>query len=340
MNEHKRITIIGAGPVGIEAACILDSMGYNVELIEKSDHCGGNAAKWDRLFPTLRPAQELIDYLQQSLKNSRVHFKTNIAAHQIQNINAHYRTTLSDGSHSESDAVLITTGYDLFKAEKKEEYGYGIYDHVITSADLEGRMKSGKPIINNNSMPKRIAFIHCVGSRDEKTNNLHCSKVCCVTGVKQAIELREKFPTAEIICFYMDLRMYGRHFEELYREAQEKYAIQFIRGRLSEAAENLEGSIQIKAEDTLSGRPLKMIVDLMVLLVGMEAPRDSRELCVSAGIQLQKNGFILPLDENMDNNSTNKKGIFAAGAATGPMSISDALADARSAAIKIKQYLQ
>jgi len=77
-------------------------------------------------------------------------------------------------------------------------------------------------------------LVHCVGSRDEKVGNHYCSKVCCVTGVKQAIELQEQYPGVEIYCFYMDLRMYGEGFEELYRKAQEKNNVQFIRGRVSE----------------------------------------------------------------------------------------------------------
>ncbi len=119
-------------------------------------------------------------------------------------------------------------------------------------------------------MPQRIGFIHCVGSRDEKVGNLHCSKVCCVTAVKQAIEVKEMLPHAEIFLFYMDLRMFGRHFEELYKEAQQKYGIQFIRARLSEAFENPDGSLQIRIEDTLLAKPMKMTLDLLVLMVGIQ----------------------------------------------------------------------
>ena len=157
-----------------------------------------------------------------------------------------------------ADAILVTTGYDLFNASKKEEYGYGIYDNVITSAELEKLFSEGKSIVTSKGLPpKRVGFIHCVGSRDEKVGNKYCSKVCCVTAVKQAIELKERIPDVEAFCFYMDLRMYGMHFETLYRDSQEKYGVNFIRGRLSEACENIDGTILIKVEDTLAGRPLK-----------------------------------------------------------------------------------
>ena len=154
-----------------------------------------------------------------------------------------------------ANAVLLTTGFDIFDAGRKEEYGYGIYDNVITSVELEEAFKSGMPLQTvQGGTPSRIGFIHCVGSRDEKAGNMHCSKVCCVTAVKQAIEVKEMFPSAEVFLFYMDLRMFGRHFEELYKEAQQKYGIQFIRARLSEAFENPDGTLQIRIEDTLAGQ--------------------------------------------------------------------------------------
>lgn len=86
----------------------------------------------------------------------------------------------------------------------------------------------------DGSRPKRIAFLHCVGSRDEKVCQQHCSKVCCITGVKQAMEMKQLFPDADVFNFYMDIRMFGPGYEEMYREAQQKYNIHFIRGRISE----------------------------------------------------------------------------------------------------------
>ena len=101
-----------------------------------------------------------------------------------------------------ANSLLLTTGFDIFEAERKEEYGYGIYDNVITSVDLEQVFNSGKPLQTaRGKTPKRIGFIHCVGSRDEKAGNLHCSKVCCVTAVKQAIEVKEMLPSCRSISF-------------------------------------------------------------------------------------------------------------------------------------------
>jgi heterodisulfide reductase subunit A len=178
-----------------------------------------------------------------------------------------------------------------------------------------------------------------VGSRDEKAGNTHCSKVCCVTGVKQAIELKLLMPQTEIFCFYMDLRMFDRYFEDLYLEAQVKYGINFIRGRLSEAAENMDGSLVLKAEDTLTGRPLRLTVDSMVLLTGITSARNTREVAERLGITLASDRFIKNADNHLNTNLTAQKGIFCCGCSTGARSVAETITDARSAVLKIAEYL-
>ena len=129
--------------------------------------------------------------------------------------------------------------------------------------------------------PKKIGFVHCVGSRDEKAGNRQCSKVCCATAVKQACEIKEKFPNSTVYCFYMDLRMFGRNYEDMYLEAQKKYGIIFVRGRVSEVSEKQDGTLLIKAEDTLSGKPLRVSLDLLVLMAGMQSSLTISNSCSS-----------------------------------------------------------
>jgi heterodisulfide reductase subunit A len=268
----KHIVIIGGGIAGIETACALTDAGHWVTVIEKDTQLGGKLNNWSYLFPDFTPTEKITVELQAKCRDKDFSILTNTEISTILRKDGKFNIETSSDQKLEADAVVVATGYELFDAHRKEEYGYKIYDHVITSADLEELLKPGGDLtVAAGKHPKRIAFVHCVGSRDEKSGNHYCSKVCCITGVKQAIELKMRLPDAEIFCFYMDLRMYGKHFEELYREAQEKYDIQFIRGRLSEASEKIDKSLLIKSEDTLSGRPLKMNVDLLVLLVGMEA---------------------------------------------------------------------
>ncbi|MDP4292434.1 MAG: FAD-dependent oxidoreductase, partial [Bacteroidota bacterium] len=207
--------------------------------------------------------------------------------------------------------------------------------NVITSLELEDRLKEPQLVNASGNAPKRIAIIHCVGSRDEKVCNNYCSRVCCVTAVKQAIEIKKMSPETEVYCFYMDLRMFGRHFEELYREAQEKYGIQFIRGRLSEAVENRDKTIIVKAEDTLLGKPLRMTVDLMVLMVGMELSKNLAPMIEKMQLEVGTDRFIVPTDEQLFPNETSWEGVFVAGTCTGPKNIPETLNDARSAALAI-----
>ena len=339
-NSLKHIVIIGGGIAGIETASALTDAGHWVTMIEKDAQIGGKLNNWSNLFPDFTPVDKITDYLQEKCRQKDFTILKNTEVNSIHRNKDKFSIETSDNQQLEADAIVVATGYELFDARRKEEYGYKIYDHVITSADLEQLFKSGGDLsVTAGQNPKRIAFVHCVGSRDEKTGNHYCSKVCCITGVKQAIELKKHLPEAEIFCFYMDLRMYGKHFEELYREAQEKYDIQFIRGRLSEASEKMDKSLLIKAEDTLSGRPLKMNVDLLVLLVGMEAGKGTTSAAISCNIGCEESGFLKTADSFLNSNISMLEGIFLAGSCTAPMSVNDTILHARSAALEVSSWL-
>ena len=333
----KKVIIVGGGIAGMEAARCLNETGLETVIIEKDNALGGHVAKWYHLFPSGRPADEIIRNLRSGTQDSSVLLGS--AVEGITRDGNFLQVRLTDGNTVTGNAVLITTGFSLFNARRKEEYGYGIYDNVITSVDLEQKFLSGKPIVTaGGSPPRKVAFIHCVGSRDEKIGNRYCSKVCCITAVKQAIELKKAVPECQPYCFYMDLRMFGLEYEELYLKAQTEYGVTFIRGRLSEAAEDINGNVVIKAEDTLAGKPLRMTVDLMVLMTGIEAVRHDT-ITGSMSISIGKERFMQPVDGFTMANYTEQEGIFLAGACSGPKNIPDTLADVRSACIAIRKYV-
>ena len=334
------VIIIGGGPAGCEAAHQLAEKGCLVHLVEKNNETGGNLNNWYQLFPDRKEAESVRGYLRRRVSRPGVELHAGTEPRTTsRRPQGGFAVELTDGSLVEGDALLVATGFKTFDAARKEEYGYGIYENVITSVELENLFANHEVRTSRGETPRRVGIIHCVGSRDEKVCNYHCSKVCCVTGVKQAIELREMLPEAEVFCFYMDMRMFGPGYEEMYREAQERHNIKFVRGRLSEAAENQEKQLQIKVEDTLVGRPLRMTLDLMVLLVGMEASEGSRKMASALGLELAPNGFIRPADPHWGTNLTGAEGVFVAGSCTAPMSLTDTLADARSAADSITEYL-
>ena len=334
------VIIIGGGPAGCEAAHQLAEKGCRVHLVEKNNETGGNLNNWYQLFPDRKEAESVRGYLRRRVSRPGVELHAGTEPRTTsRRPQGGFAVELTDGSLVEGDALLVATGFKTFDAARKEEYGYGIYENVITSVELENLFANHEVRTSRGETPRRVGIIHCVGSRDEKVCNYHCSKVCCVTGVKQAIELREMLPETEVFCFYMDMRMFGPGYEEMYREAQERHNIKFVRGRLSEAAENQEKQLQIKVEDTLVGRPLRMTLDLMVLLVGMEASEGSRKMASALGLELAPNGFIRPADPHWGTNLTGAEGVFVAGSCTAPMSLTDTLADARSAADSITEYL-
>lgn len=335
----KSVIIIGGGVAGMEAAACLTGSGITVTLVERRDHLGGNVANWDRLFPSRRKAGEVTGFLESRI-NPLAEVITGTEVTRVEP-GSKWKIYLDNAKVLVSDAVLMATGFDLFESRRKEEYGYGIYDNVITSADLEKKFAEGGILTNSSGkMPGRVGFVHCVGSRDEKVGNLYCSRVCCVTAVKQAIEVKECTPGCEVFCFYMDLRMFGIDFEALYKEAQEKWGIHFIRGRLSESFENQDGSVLVKVEDTLANRPLKIKVDLLVLMAGMVPSAAVTKIEQGLGLPKDENNFLLPVDRQLKANESQFPGLFFAGTCTSPKSIDETLADARAASLKMMEYLR
>lgn len=320
----------------MQTALELKSRGIEPIIVERDIELGGKARGWHKLFPSFTSAGEIMQPIAQRVKDEHIRC---FYGQEVIGI-APDGVTLRSEEHIPADAVVVATGFTLFDAHRKQEYGYGLYDNVVTSVDLERMMNGGKVTLTDGSEPKRIAILHCVGSRDEKVGQKHCSKVCCITGVKQAIELKQMFPTADVFNFYMDIRMFGPGYEELYREAQEKYNVHFVRGRISEAAETINKRIQIKAEDTLTGRPLRMTVDMLVLLVGMSANYDNPVLAASAGLPLAPNGYFKANDSFLGAVRSQKEGIFFAGTATAPKSLADTLAEASLTASAVDQYLR
>ncbi len=331
----ERVIVIGGGIAGMKAALDLRKRGFEVTLLEKSNHLGGKVRKWHCLFPTFTAAQDVLGVLKSEVADSDVEVRYGAEVTAFDNRSV----TLASGERLECAAVVLATGFTLFDARIKEEYGYGIYDNVVTSADLEEMFRKGRVEMRNGERPRRVAFLHCVGSRDEKVCQRHCSKVCCVTGVKQAMEVKKLLPEADVFNFYMDIRMFGPGYEELYREAQIKHNIHFVRGRISEASPTIEGRLQIKAEDTLTGRPLKMSVDMLVLLVGMRANDDNAHLAEHAGVPLSPNGFFAPRDMFAGNVLSPREGIFYAGTVTAPKSIGEVLNEGSAVADAVTEYL-
>ncbi len=182
------------------------------------------------------------------------------------------------------DTIIVATGYDPYNPSNDQEYNYGMFQNVVTSLEMERMLNASGPtsgkVLRPSDLkePQRVVYVQCVGSRNERTN-LYCSRVCCMYAVKQARQLKEKHPETEVRVFYMDIRAFGKGFEEFYEKAAKDYGVLFTRGRVAEILEDAKSqNLIVRAEDTLLGTPLEIEADLVVLSVGIIPSMDANEI--------------------------------------------------------------
>lgn len=234
-------------------------------------------------------------------------------------------------------AIIVATGYELADSKKKEEYGYGIYDNVITALQLERLLSPSGPLggdvirLSDGKIPKRIGFIQCVCSRDINTN-LYCSRFCCMYAIKNAMLLKDHIEGSDITIFYMDMRTFGKGYEELYTRAKTQYGIKFTKGRAAEVLEKDNKDLVIRSEDIASGEIEEVEMDLVVLATG-GVPSET-ELSEKLDIPTWKDNFYLSKDPYLDSTSTSREGVFVAGCGEELKDIPDAVTQASAAAMK------
>lgn len=240
----------------------------------------------------------------------------------------------------EVGTIIVATGYEIFDAARKEEYGYKRFPNVINGLELERMSNAAGPTggkvlrPSDGKAPKRIGFIQCVGSRDEKTNS-YCSRVCCMYAIKNARIYKEKHPDSEVYIFYMDIRTFGKGYEEFYKAAQEDYGVKFVRGRPAEVREDAQThNLLLQVEDTLLGRQLEFELDLVVLSVGMEPSKSADEIAKLLRISRGADGFFLEAHPKLRPVDTLTDGIYIAGAAQGPKDIPDSVSQGSAAAAR------
>jgi heterodisulfide reductase subunit A len=234
----------------------------------------------------------------------------------------------------EVGSIIVATGYDVFDARLKPEFGYGIYPNVITGLELERLDEAGGPtggkIEINGKEPKNVVFIQCVGSRDKSVGIEYCSRTCCMSTAKQALYIKHKVPEAKVTVCYIDIRAFGKGHEEFYERVQGEGVI-YCRGTVSEVYQRGDKLI-VRAEDTLLGEVYEEEADLVVLATGLRPTEDATELAKMLNISLGGDDFFLEAHPKLGAVESGVEGIYLAGCCQGPKDIADSVVQASAAA--------
>jgi len=235
----------------------------------------------------------------------------------------------------EVGSIILSPGYEVFDAAKKPEFGYGVFDNVVTSIEFERLLSASGPYRghllrpSDGTIPERIAFIQCVGSRDTTCGNDYCSSICCMYATKEAIIAREHVGFIQPTVFYMDLRAYGKGFDLYYERARDEYGVRFIRCMVSRIRERFKTKDLVMTYIDEAGEIREEEFNLVVLSVGMVPSESVVELAQRIGVEVDRYGFcktnpFAPL-------STSRPGIYACGAFQGPKDIPETVAQASGA---------
>jgi heterodisulfide reductase subunit A len=355
--SSNTVVVIGGGPSGLRAAQAVAEIGGRAVLIEQRSFLGGNpvAEGYAGLTPHGEPAQpqirQMIDLVTDH-PGVEVRLGTEVTGMVGEPGAFTLALRRSDGAQAdepqmdgaqavECGAVIIATGFGHFDPGRSTQvYGYYEFPDVITQPDLEVMLSEHRVLRPSNGQPpERVCFVQCVGSRDRQIGNEYCSKVCCGVASKEAIEIRRLLPGSKVFIFYIDMRMYGYWENEIYWPAQEQHHVQYVKGLITEVLPKGD-RLLVRGEDTTMGRPMELLMDLVVLSVGMEPSPGTRQVARLLGVRQNKYGFVDAVGAPLDPVSTDREGIFACGAALGPADLEDAVSSAAGAAVRAVGYLR
>jgi heterodisulfide reductase subunit A2 len=249
--------------------------------------------------------------------------------------------------------IIVATGFKIFDAAKAEKFGYGKFPNVVTSLEFERLInaagptggnivfrsedKKGRKIFKGDSdVPKSVAVIHCIGSRDEN-HNKYCSKVCCMYSLKLAHLVTEKIPDAKVFEYFIDMRAFGKGYEEFYERIKHE-GVHMVRGKTAKVEES-GTQLLLRTEDILNGELIEQKVDMVILAVGLEPRPDSAELAKMLGIEQTEDGWFMEANNASNPVNTYTGGISIAGVCQGPKDIPDTVAQASAAASRVLQSI-
>lgn len=242
-------------------------------------------------------------------------------------------------------AVVVSTGFKLFPADLKPQYGYGVYKNVITGMQMDRLLAPTRPFNTilrpgDGKVPEKIAYVLCTGSRDQQVDNPLCSRFCCMYSIKQNQLLMGALPLAEITVHYMDIRAPGKRYDEFYEQAKAMGAT-YLKGRIADISERPNGDLVLKYEDIENGGAItEAEYDLVVLAVGVQPNRDAEQLFEVGELSLDEWHYVAEPEEDVNPGQTNIPGVYVAGAASGAKDIADSIVHAGAAVAQVAAHLE
>jgi heterodisulfide reductase subunit A-like polyferredoxin len=344
------VLVIGGGIGGMTLALELADAGNFVHLVEKNDHLGGNLARVDLTAPYLYSARDLLTERITRINDSKqvkVHLQTKLQ--QLSGFVGNFKAILEpsngnsgsdrDREEVEIGNVAVCTGYKEFDASRIVHYGYGKLPNVITSFELEKMIRAGRIETKEGKVPRYVAIIHCVGSRSQEFHP-YCSRVCCMTALKYAHEIKSAIPESYISDIYIDMHAFGKGHEDFYRQSSEAKTLFLMyekgdRPVIHKASPKEDCEMLIEVNEKLSGEQIEIPADLVVLMVGMEAREDSHEIARVVNISQDRDGWFIESHPKLEPVATTTDGVFIAGTCVAPKDIPDTVSQARAAAARI-----
>ncbi|MFZ5608762.1 MAG: FAD-dependent oxidoreductase [Pseudomonadota bacterium] len=333
----RPILIIGGGPAGLAAAHALASVGARAVLVDKADRLGGSPilSGYAKLVPSGLWARDAIGAMVDRVRNNDlIDVRLNARVNEFSGAPGDFSARLSDGTSLAASAAILCTGFSHFDSINKPEWGFGTFEDVVTTTQVEQMISSGKGVRcpSDGRTPKRVAILLCVGSRDRQIGRDWCSKICCTVSANIAMEIREELPDCHVYIYYMDIRTFGLYESNYYWRSQEEFKVKYIKARIAEVTSDGEKLI-VKGEDTLVKRPITIPFDMVVHAIGMDPNVDNLLLSSIFGVDLEPHGYIARQNSYGVMGATSRPGVFVAGSAIGPETIDDSIAQGQAAAL-------
>lgn len=239
--------------------------------------------------------------------------------------------------------VVLATGFKLFDPLMIPRYGFGLYKNVITSMQMERELAPTRPFNTvlrpgDGKVPDKIAYVLCTGSRDASVGNPICSQICCMYSIKQAQLLMGTLPMADVTIYYINIRSFGKGFEEFYQQAK-GMGVNFVKGKIGKITEKENGNLMLRYEDINEGIVKEAEHDMVILSVGVLPNQDAAKLFKEDQLKLDPYKFIYQADTLESPSKTSIEGVFVAGTASGPMDIPDSILSAGAASSEAISYL-